>query len=72
MSWVLKPHHQVSPKTHWNEISGRYIPVQEYYHPNVWRKQSEDNKQASEGVLDDLQQKRMTKICYNDCNNKSR
>ena len=43
----------------WNEISGRYIPVQEYYHPNVWRKQSEDNKQASEGVLDDLQQKRM-------------
>ena len=49
----------------WNEISGRYIPVQEYYHPNVWRKQSEDNKQASEGVLDDLQQKRMT-ACYND------
>ena len=49
----------------WNEISGRYSPVQEYYHPNVWRKQSEDNKQASEGVLDDLQQKRMT-ACYND------
>ncbi len=49
----------------WNEISGRYIPVQEYYHPNVWRKQSEDNKQASEGVLDDLQQKRMN-ACYND------
>ena len=49
----------------WNEISGRYIPVQEYYHPEVWRKQSEDNKQASEGVLDDLQQKRMT-ACYND------
>ena len=49
----------------WNEISGRYIPVQEYYHPNVWRKQSEDNKQASEGVLDDLQQKRMT-ACYDD------
>ena len=48
----------------WNEISGRYIPVQEYYHPNVWRKQSEDNKQASEGVLDDLQQKRM-EDCYN-------
>jgi len=49
----------------WNEISGRYIPVQEYYYPNVWRKQSEDNKQASEGVLDDLQQKRMT-ACYDD------
>ena len=49
----------------WNEISGRYIPVQEYYHPEVWRKRSEDNKQASEGVLDDLQQKRMTQF-YND------
>ena len=35
----------------WNEISGRYIPVQEYYHPEVWRKQSEDNKQASEGEI---------------------
>ena len=43
----------------WNEISGRYVPVEDYYHPSVWRKQSEDNKQASEGVLDDLQQKRM-------------
>ena len=49
----------------WNEISGRYIPVQEYYHPEVWRNQSEDNKQASEGVLDDLQQKRMASI-YNE------
>ena len=46
----------------WNEISGRYIPVQEYYYPEVWRRQSEDNKQASEGELDDLQQKRMTQI----------
>ena len=43
----------------WNEISGRYVPVEDYYHPSVWRKQSEDKKQASEGVLDDLQQKRM-------------
>ena len=49
----------------WNEISGRYNPVHEYNHPEVWRKQSEDNKQASEGVLDDLQQKRMTQF-YND------
>ena len=46
----------------WNEISGRYIPVQEYYYPEVWRRQSEDNKQASEGELDKLQQKRMTQI----------
>ena len=44
----------------WNEISGRYVEVEEYYYPEVWRKQSEDNKQASEGELDDLQQKRMS------------
>ena len=49
----------------WNEISGRYIPVKEYYYPEVWRKQSDDNKQASESELDDLQQKRMTQI-YNE------
>ncbi len=46
----------------WNEISGRYTPVTDYYIPEVWRKQSEDNKQASEGELDDLQQKRMTHL----------
>ena len=50
-----------STKDHaWNEISGRYVPVEEFYVPEVWRKQSEDNKQASDGVLDDLQQKRMS------------
>ena len=49
----------------WNEISGRYVPVEDFYVPSVWRKQSEDNKQASEGVLDDLQQKRMTST-YNE------
>ena len=49
----------------WNEISGRYVPVEDFYTPDVWRKQSEDNKQASEGVLDDLQQKRM-EDCYNE------
>ena len=36
----------------WNEISGRYVPVEEFYVPSVWRKQSEDNKQASEGSVD--------------------
>ena len=46
----------------WNEISGRYTPVSDYYIPEVWRKQSDDNKQASEGELDDLDQKRMTHI----------
>ena len=52
-----------STKDHaWNEISGRYTPVTDYYIPKVWRKQSQDNKQASEGELNDLQQKRMTHL----------
>ena len=43
-----------STKDHaWNEISGRYVPVEEYYIPKVFRAQSEDNKQASEGSVDD-------------------
>jgi len=42
-----------STKDHaWNEISGRYVPVEDYYIPDIWRKQSRDNKQASEGVLE--------------------
>ena len=36
----------------WNEISGRYVEVEDFYFPEVWRKQSEDNKQASEGQLE--------------------
>ena len=44
-----------STKDHaWNEISGRYVPVEDYYIPDVWRKQSRDNKQASEGVLESV------------------
>lgn len=35
----------------WNEISGRYKPVLEFYNPTTWRKQSKDSKQASEGEL---------------------
>ena len=61
-----------STKDHaWNEISGRYVPVEDYYEPSVWRKQSNDNKQASEGVLDDLQQRRMDDA-YNDLMRKVR
>ena len=42
-----------STKDHaWNEISGRYVPVEEFYIPEIWRKQSEDNKQASEGQFE--------------------
>jgi len=41
-----------SAKDHaWNEISGRYVEVEDFYVPGVWRKQSEDNKQASEGEV---------------------
>tara|TARA_B110001454_G_scaffold188536_1_gene186603 strand:+ start:754 stop:1452 length:699 start_codon:yes stop_codon:yes gene_type:complete len=55
-----------STKDHaWNEISGRYVEVEDFYYPEIWRKQSEDNKQASAGQLDELQQKRMS-LCYND------
>lgn len=43
-----------SVKDHaWNEISGRYVPVTDFYHPSNWRKQSENNKQASEGSIED-------------------
>ena len=41
-----------STKDHaWNEISGRYVPVEEYYVPENWRQQSEDSKQASVGSV---------------------
>ncbi|MCY3574997.1 MAG: FAD-dependent thymidylate synthase [Chloroflexi bacterium] len=38
-----------------NAQSGRYTPFQEndFYVPSVWRRQSADNKQASEGSLDE-------------------
>jgi thymidylate synthase (FAD) len=36
----------------WNEISGRYVPYDEFYEPTEFRKQSEDNKQASDGLVD--------------------
>jgi len=37
-----------------NAQSGRYTPFQEhdFYHPDTWRRQSADNKQASKGVID--------------------
>ena len=46
-----------STKDHaWNEISGRYVPVEDYYYPQYFRKQSDDNKQASEGEIEDQKQ----------------
>ena len=42
-----------STKDHaWNEISGRYVEYDEFYQPAVYRKQSDDNKQASEGQFE--------------------
>jgi thymidylate synthase (FAD) len=42
-----------SVKDHaWNEISGRYVEVEEYYIPELFRAQSDDNKQASEGEVE--------------------
>ena len=41
-----------STKDHaWNEISGRYVEYDEFYEPTEFRKQSDDNKQASEGLI---------------------
>ncbi|HRE42237.1 MAG TPA: FAD-dependent thymidylate synthase [Ignavibacteria bacterium] len=37
----------------WNEISGRYVPVTDYYSPSNWRRQSDNNKQASEGSIEE-------------------
>ena len=43
-----------STKDHaWNEISGRYVEYDEFYQPEVYRKQSDDYKQASEGQFVD-------------------
>ena len=37
-----------------NAQSGRYTPFQEndFYHPDIWRQQAEDNKQGSAGTID--------------------
>ena len=37
----------------WNEISGRYVAYQDFYEPTEFRAQSDDNKQASEGLIEE-------------------
>ena len=37
----------------WNEISGRCVAYEDFYIPDNYRAQSDDNKQASDGVVDD-------------------
>jgi len=52
-----------STKDHaWNEISGRYVENDEFYHPVLWRIQSTDNKQASDGNLEYIQ----NQLCINE------
>jgi thymidylate synthase (FAD) len=45
-----------------NAQSGRYTPFEEddCYIPAIWRKQAKDNKQASEGVVDDTDNASLT------------
>ena len=47
-----------------NAQSGRYTPFQEndFYVPAVWRRQSADNKQASEGSLDEQPSGELTQM----------
>lgn len=40
----------------WNELSGRYVQFSgEFYLPNVWRQQHQNNKQGSTGEIEDQQ-----------------
>lgn len=45
-----------------NAQSGRYTPFEEddFYVPNIWRKQSKDNKQASEGQVSETENQELT------------
>lgn len=50
-----------------NAQSGRYTPFEEndFYMPEIWRKQSRDNKQASEGELTHEDGQRLTEALAN-------
>jgi len=37
----------------WNEISGRYVRIDDFFVPTEWRMQSKDKKQGSCGVVND-------------------
>ncbi len=54
--------------TPFNEISGRYVELDEaeFYFPEIWRQQSENNKQASEG---EIQLGESASKAYNECLN---
>lgn len=46
----------------WNEISGRYKPVDDFHIPEIWRKQSIDSKQASDGTVTEEQNNELNQI----------
>jgi thymidylate synthase (FAD) len=48
----------------YNAQSGRYTPFEEndFYVPQVWRRQAKSNKQASEGRIDPDENERLTKL----------
>jgi thymidylate synthase (FAD) len=50
-----------------NELSGRYKPIEDFYMPEVWRKQSPSSKQASDGILDEPENEKAVKI-FNETN----
>jgi thymidylate synthase (FAD) len=46
----------------WNEISGRYVRMDDIYQPFTWRRQSTSSKQGSEGIVDNQE------VCENNYN----
>jgi len=46
--WTSTNSHQLHG---WNEISGRYIVMNEFHEPSEWRQQSLDKKQGSDGLM---------------------
>ncbi|MEO1288712.1 MAG: FAD-dependent thymidylate synthase [Chloroflexota bacterium] len=59
VTWWQWARHRV---WNYNAQSGRYTPFEEndFYVPDVWRRQSKDNKQASEGQVTDAENNELT------------
>ncbi|TVR19105.1 MAG: FAD-dependent thymidylate synthase [Anaerolineaceae bacterium] len=59
VTWWQWARHRV---WNFNAQSGRYTPFEEndFYVPDVWRRQAKDNKQASEGTVTDAENRVLT------------
>lgn len=59
VTWWQWARHRV---WNYNAQSGRYTPFEEndFYVPDIWRKQAKDNKQASEGEVDNDENEALT------------